>query len=301
MITVEETKQLLTHLGNLDLKQYPDEEVKKAIRGFRAYPLNVTEFHIGNVIYRIRPNTGNKSFTNASDLSYKPQAYNKTYQRASSPQATMFYGSIIPQENLNSEVDMARVIAATEASNLIRNKDSADGVEIVSFGKWRVLDTISLGTVVYSEVERNVTPYAKGRAKYVLELLEKSPDIAQQGKLMMDFIASEFSKKEIRGDFDYIISALFTERIIEKGFDGVIYPSVRAEEKGMNVAILPNVVDNRMRLEGVVECKVYKQGSDILVEDSQVAWINADVSELNFISIEDDIQRRGGKAADRLT
>lgn len=300
MVSVDETKQLLKVLGELDLKGYPSEKVKEAIKGFRAYPLNVTEFHIGNVIYRIRPNSENKSFTKTSDLSYKPQEYNKTYQRASSPQATMFYGSIIPFENLNSEVDMARVIAATEASNLIRNKDSADGVEIVSFGKWRVLDTISLGTVVYSEVERNVTPYAKGRAKYLVELLEKSPDIAEQGKLMMDFIASEFAKKEIRGDFDYIISALFTERIIEKGFDGVIYPSVRAEEKGMNVAIRPSVVDGKMRLEGVVECQVYKQGSEIIIEDSHVAWTSAGVSKLNFISIEEDIKRRGGKAEDRL-
>jgi hypothetical protein len=285
MITVDETKQLLKTLSDLDLTKYPNDLVKDAIKGFRAYPLNVTECHIGNVIYRIRPNTENKSFVNSSDLSYKPQEYNKTYQRASSPQATMFYGSIIPQENLNSEVDMARVIAATEASNLIRNKESPDGVEIVSFGKWRVIDTISLGTVIYSEVDRNVTPYAKARAKYILELLEKSPALAEQGKLMMDFIAAEFSKKEIRGDFDYIISALFTERIIEKGFDGVIYPSVRAEEKGMNVAILPRVVENKMRLEGVVECKVHKQGNQILVEDSKVAWVNGGISHFNFISI----------------
>lgn len=300
MITVDETKQLLKNLGELDLREYPIEKVKQVIRGFRTYPLNVTEFNIGNVVYRIRPNTDGKSFTSATDLSYKPQSYNKTFQRASSPQATMFYGSIIPFENLNSEVDMARVIAATEASNLIRNKDSADGVEIVSFGKWRVLETIRLGTVVYSDIDRNVTPYAKGRAKYLIELLEKSPDIASQGKLMMDFIASEFSKKEIRGDFDYIISALFSERIIEKGFDGVIYPSVRAEEKGMNVAILPNVVDNRMRLEGVVECKVYKLGNEILVEDSQVAWINAGDNSLKFITIQEDIKRRGGNSNDLL-
>lgn len=300
MISVEETKQLLANLGDLDLREYPSEKVKDAIKGFRAYPLNVTEFNIGNVIYRIRPNTDNKSFEKPNDLSFKPQEFNKTFQRASSPNGTMFYGSIIPQENLDSEVDMARVIAATEASNLIRNKDSADGVEIVSFGKWRVLDTISLGTVVYSEIEKNVTPYAKGRAKYLLDLLKESPDKAEQGKLMMDFIAKEFSKKEIRGDFDYLISALFAERIVEKGFDGVIYPSVRAEEKGMNVAILPRVVESKMRLEGVMECRVYKQGEDILVEDSHVAWVNAGDERLKFISIQEDLKKRGGKESDAL-
>lgn len=69
MITVDETKHLLKTLSALDLTTYPKEQVKNAIKGFRGYPLNVTEFHIGNVIYRIRPNPENKSFVKASDLS----------------------------------------------------------------------------------------------------------------------------------------------------------------------------------------------------------------------------------------
>lgn len=292
-MTIELTKQLIDGLSKLDLSKYPVDEVKTQLKGLRHFPFTYTEFHIGNVIYRIRPNSDGKSFEKPADLSYKPQEFNKTFQRASSPNQTMFYGSIIPQDNLETEIDIARVIAATEASRLFRDKNSGDGFELVTFGKWRVLDTIKLGTIVYSEIERNITPYVKNRGKALLEFMKGHPDKEEQGKVMMDFIASEFSKEKINADYDYIISALFTERIVEKGFDGVIYPSVRAEEKGMNVAISPSTVDSKMRLEGVMECKIHKTGTEILIEDSHVAWVNAGDTKLNFRTIKEDMEKRG--------
>ncbi len=287
----EQAKKLLDEFKILDLQAYPVDQVEGLIRSMRVYPICITEFHVGNVIYRIRPNEKGVPFELPADLSYKPQKYNSTFQRASSPNRTMFYGSIVPQDNLDSEIDLARVIAATEASKLIRDKDAPDGVEIVSFGKWRLVDTIQLGTIVFSDVDRNVTPYARNRARTVLELLASAPEKSEAGKLLMDFIASEFAKRDIRGDYDYLISAMFTEHIVAKGYHGVIFPSVRSEEKGMNVAIIPDAAD-KMRLEGVMQCTVAKEGNQIAILDSKVAWVNPGDQKLNFISLAEDLERR---------
>ncbi len=48
-------------------------------------------------------------------------------------------------------------------------------------------------------------------------------------KLINEFFAQQFANPNIRFDTDYIISALFAESKLEYGFDGIIYPSVKAK------------------------------------------------------------------------
>ena len=46
----------------------------------------------------------------------------------------MFYGSVIPAANEQSEIDVGRVIAAAEGSKMFRKKSIVEGKEIVTFG-----------------------------------------------------------------------------------------------------------------------------------------------------------------------
>jgi hypothetical protein len=80
-------------------------------------------------------------------------------------------------------------------------------------------------------------------------------------------------------NFEYLISAKFTENALLFR-NGVLYPSVKAEGTGINVALEPNFVDNYMKLVRVWECFLYKKdekikigkGSDIILEEGQTEF-----------------------------
>lgn len=282
------TQAIIGTLRNLDLSTYPVDEITSNICQLRHFPVHATEFHVGNVVYRIRPNENGKSFKHVHDLSYKPQEYNTTYQRASQPGLTMFYGSIIPKANQQSEIDIGRLIALAEGSKLFKSSEIQEGQEVVTFGIWRLQSTVSLATILHPEIKKNISPFAKQRAKDFMEWLCQHPDIEEQGKAILEFYAEQFAKRVKVGDPDYhyLHSALLVDFMIKKGFDGVCYPSGRVEGKGINVAIHPNFVNDYMRLEGAMECIISKRGKKFACENSKIAWLNAGETELNFKEID---------------
>lgn len=274
MVSADSIPKLLRSLLAINLIHYPVDAIKDHVNQLRSFPLSITDFELNNTIYRVRKNDSFKPFKKRSDLSYPPNG-NPKFQRASTPYLKMFYGAIIPNDNLNTEIDSEMIIAATEGSELMRNKNVTQGYEIVTFGKWKVTKPISLGTIIFPDLERNITTYSKKRCMEVTYILQQSPFKGEKGKLMMNFIANEFAKNNIIGDYDYMISALFTKlKIIDKGFHGVIYPSVRADEKGMNVAILHSIVDSSMKLEQVEECLIIKKGKEVGIETLNIGWPN---------------------------
>lgn len=289
-MSLEETLTLLDGLVKLDLAAYPVDSINQLISQLTSFPARITEFHTGHVVYRVRPNGEGESFTKISDLSYKPQQFNKTYQRASSPEQTMFYGSMVPNDNTQSEIDIGRVIAIAEGSKLFRNKDIKEGQEIVTFGMWRLQDTVSLVSILHPDLEKNITPFAIERATAFMEWLNQFADKRDQGKAILKFYAEQFAKmvEWDEPDFKYLHSALLTKFLIGKGYDGVLYPSGRVEGKGLNVAIAPDFVDSHMRLEGVMECIIAKKGTHIVCDNSKVAWLNAGDTEFNWKIINTD-------------
>ena len=79
---------------------------------------------------------------------------------------------------------------------------------------------------------------------------------------LLAFLASEFSNKVEKGNnYDYMISAIFTELVTKNGADGVLYPSVQSDGYGLCVALHPRVMD-RLKLVKVLECKLIKNGTN---------------------------------------
>ncbi len=282
-----ETKSIIQRLKSLDLSIYPITLIVENLKKLKKFPAYVTEFHVGNVVYRIRPNEGEESFKTVSDLSFKPQEFNTTFQRASHPNQSMFYGSIIPVANQQSEIDAGRVIAMAEGSKLFRDESIEEGQETVTFGMWRLQDTVSLVTILHPDINKNITPFAKERATTFMKWLKGFPEIEKQGKIILEFYAEEFAKLVEMGDPDYhyLHSAILTDFFLDnkkQKFQGVCYPSGRVEGKGINVAIHPDFVNAHMRLEGALECVIAKRGKHFVSENYRVAWVNAGETELNF-------------------
>ena len=83
-------------------------------------------------------------------------------------------------------------------------------------------------------------------------------------RLISTFIAREFSKKVKDGDdHEYKISAAVSERILDNGICGIIYPSVQTEYQGFNIVLPPYVVDENLLLDQSILVQLHIEGKEV--------------------------------------
>ena len=258
---IMDKQTIINRLEALDLSQYPYFEIRELIRELGKVRFVIFTLHPGKTITRARCDGNLKT---VSDLSYKPQQYNKQCQRASTPMRTMFYGCIVPEEQ---NIIDTRFISACESSSLIREGMETSGEQTITFGKWEVIEDIHLLVVIHKDYFHDADNSLLGELKIAYEdFLMKYPDAAKDIDISAKYFAKEFSKKNEDGfDYNYLISAIFTEVVTtDHAFDGVMYPSVQTGgQLGFNVAITPDAVDKKMKLVVAYETQIKKIGEKV--------------------------------------
>jgi hypothetical protein len=264
-----EINAIIDQLKNLDLKTYPKEEVLSLLGKVGKIGYVVVTFHKGKSVMRARPNYNDERFESKNDYSYKPQELNKTYQRASTPKQTMFYATALPDNILPGELDNMRIIGLAESIPMLRDKTKS-GYQKISFGRWTVKEDLHLLAIVHKDKYAEESNYTKELAQAYKQFISTaSTNIQERSFAFTSFLADEFSKEEISGDYDYMISALFTELVIQKGLDGVLYPSVRVGGKGFNLAITPEAT-KKLQLCVAGECSIYKLKERVIIGNDAV-------------------------------
>jgi hypothetical protein len=257
-----DTKEIINKIKGLNLTSYPYFEVQELIRSLGTSGFLIFTLHFGKAITRAR--LGHNYFKK-SELSYKSQEFNTKCQRASTPNRTMFYGTIIEEEY---SLEKSRMIAISECSPLLRGGIDTNGIEKITYGKWTVIDNINLVSIVNRDVFVEVAnnPLLNELKGAYDEFINMESGKQENIELIAQFFAKEFSKKEIQSDSDYFISAVFSEIVSnDLRYDGILYPSVQAGgQLGFNVAITPEAVDTKMRLDLVAESTLYKKGEKSL-------------------------------------
>ena len=220
----------------------------------------------GTFIVRGRVNCNGERFAHKKDISYKPAEQNKLYQRASIPNKTMFYGTIGYDENGERNHRMSIGITLFESIKLIRdNRLMSSGEEVITLGFWKIIKPLKCFTLAGAENFHPKNIVLKNLyQKFILLIEEKN---RQDLKLIYDFISDEFAKPINGNSFEYKVSANFAELIVEKGFDGVIYPSVMTDgENGYNIALTPDAANNKLQLVYVEERTVFKNKEKMITE-----------------------------------
>lgn len=276
----------ISKLKKLKLSEYPIDEINEIIKEFGKFGIVITTLHKGKTIIRARPNEPNETFKTISEISYKPAKFNTTFQRASTPNTTMFYGCVVPENIEKGEFDNARVTATLEASKLYR-QEIENGEEKITFSRWTVTKDIPLVAIVYHKDFINNSSHTNELHTAYQVFLKNNPKDTANSITVTEYLASEFAKKETPHDYDYLISALFTELVISQGFAGVYYPSVRAEGKGFNVAIHPEFVNNNMKAIVSGECSLYKNGKDVVLDNDTIIEISEGKTEFIMQPITD--------------
>lgn len=262
----------INKLKELSLSNYPIDEINQIMEGFGRFGVVVITLHEGKTIIRARPNEPNETFKSVSELSYKPAKFNTAFQRASTPNTTMFYGCVVPENTADGELDNARVTAIFEASKLYRQAIE-NGEEKITFSRWKVIKDIPLIAIIYHKDFINNSSHTNELHTAYQSFLQNNPKDITNSNTITEYLASEFAKKETPHDYDYLISALFTEKVLQKGFAGVYYPSVRVGGQGFNVAIHPEFVNNHMIPIVVGECSIYKKAEHIILDNNTITEI----------------------------
>lgn len=260
-------KTVVESLRKIDLSKRPEKEIKEELNKISSLPFMITTFNSPKEIERAVPNTEKEPvFNTASRLSYKPQEYNTDFQRASTPNNTMFYGSVIPTDLSKEEICNARIIGAAESCDLIRDETKRDDEKLITFGKWRVKEPLELVTIVDPNKQYKVK-YLKELVNAYKDKLSKIPvDSSNEIQKVLAYFSDEFSKTVNHGEnYNYMISAILTEILVihkNNKIDGILYPSVQTDGYGLCVAIRPESM-HKIELVKVLQCKAVRKGKKV--------------------------------------
>ncbi len=279
-------EQAINILKGLDLTKYPYNEVRKQISNIGVVGQLRVTFHPGKSIYRARPNSIDEHFYSKCQLTYKPQHFNETYQRASTPNMTMFYGSVLPEELESEELNESRVVPSYEAVPWLRDK-STKGHRKITYSRWFVTQEINLIAIVQHDKYYDNSSYTRRLMKDFKRFLNENADKKDETIAFTTFLANEFAK-EVKIDHEYLISAAFAQSMVEKGYDGVLYPSVKLDGTGFNVALTPQAADSKLQLGLVVECSAYKYYEKTVLDNDYQAILYPSQTNFELLKIEND-------------
>lgn len=282
-----EIDNIIAELKNLDLTTEPTAKITDLFSKVGKVGYIIITLNKGKTLMRARPNENGERFTNSKQLSYKPQELNKTYQRASTPNKTMFYGTFLPDKIDEGELNNARIISAVESMPWIRDKTTT-GYRNITFGRWTVKAELTLIAIVHKDTFYKESNYTRELVNSYNEFIKnEDKTIIEKSLKFHYFLADEFSKDIIQHT-DYIISAKFVELATEYDhIDGFLYPSLRVAGKGFNVAIKPTSC-SKLGLTVVGECSVYKIKDHTVIGNDCKAELNGNTDEFVLENIESD-------------
>lgn len=242
----------------------PEKEIRELMN--KVWPISniIVHFEEGTPIIRGRPKKPSDKFETKSDYSFKPQESNNSYQRASTPYKTMFYG-VVP-----NTIDISKISSdeLTGMRTSIFCELFHKGIDLketpkISFGRWKVKKGEKINVLAIIQEEKykgsNVLLDKLKMAYDCFVNQNKDENIKNKSLNFGTYLANEFSKDKISNESDYMISAIFSEIVSKrKQFDGILYPSVRTGGEYFNVAINPDVVNSKLELTDVGECPILK-------------------------------------------
>lgn len=269
---VMEIDEIIERFKKMDRSTYPHEEIRQLFNQLGPMVHMSVSYHKGKSLMRARPNYGDEEFRTKKEFSFKPQELNKKYQRASTPNKTMFYATTIGDKLEPGELDNMRVIGMVETIPFLRDPSIEKGYQKISFGRWEVIDDIHLLAIIHKDSYHGERGFIRELYDdYINNLSSAPPEIQERSQKFLKFLAEEYGKDTISNDYDYLFSAIYSEMAVNKGIDGILYPSVRAEGKGFNVALTPEAT-KKLKLVVAGECTAIKHegtiylGNDFITE-----------------------------------
>lgn len=283
--------EVIEAFKELDLSEECASEIDELLKQVGTIGYMIVTLHRGKSIMRGRPIFDEPRFSRRQDFSFKPQSRNCTFQRASTPNRTMFYGSILPEVIKEGDLDNCRLTCVAESMPWLWDK-KASGVKKIAFGRWRVHEPLNLIAIIHKSEYHLASSYTRDLFHIFRDLEVNAPkEVKDRTELFLNFLAEEFSKPVAPNDhLKYQISSYFTENMtFTSDIDGVMYPSTKLEGKGFNIAIKPESVD-KMGLYVAGESIIYKLRENMMVGNSAVVELDGKSEVFEMIEEEKHVE-----------
>ena len=102
--------------------------------------------------------------------------------------------------------------------------------------------------------------------------------------IFWDFLTAKFSNLGIvdSEEPDYLISGVAAELLSDMGFDGASYPSTRCRGIGINIAVKPEIADNRLHCTKVGLLNVRSEDRKLIIEHENTIHLASGVDSFVF-------------------
>lgn len=283
-------KKALSILNNLDLSHDYSDVITSIFQNCWALPAFGVNFQVGEEFIRARPMNPNETrFNKKSDFSFKPQEFNNSFQRASTPRRTMFYAASNRAKISAKDLFSARLVSLAESMKWVRDMQES-GIRKIAYGKWVSNEPLNLVTIVNQHLYHEVNPFVKAVFDDFMVAIKKFPaEVQSEFLCFQDFMAIQFSK-EIKSHLDYQISSVFTEiKCNQSNIDGILYPSFRMDGKGVNIAIKPDSM-HKLDLLATGEFNIYKNKDRTVVGNCASVKLDGKTDVFEMIEDEQDLQ-----------
>lgn len=237
-----------------ELEKVPYEEIYEHVVAVRNKMLPSALLKKGHFIDRVRINQPGDVYKNIEQVSYihdRAVIENHIrFGRANIPKQPVFYGAI-----MSPEIERPREVAFKETSYNYKIRDELTNIsEIFTMSRWRIKEDIEVLEMIFSENVLKHSKYAQDSLANQIKNYKHLP-LAAEMEEQAQFFSNEFARDDIgKGeDYKYKISAAYINYIWDraKHLKGITYPSVQTGYLGQNVALLPEVVETSLELEGV--------------------------------------------------
>lgn len=249
-------QSIVSELEHLDLSRTTPASISKIIERLHHQQILAPKhiLHPETTIIRARPVSDFNEVKYKQDISYVPIEKNTSYQRASTPHNTMYYGVIDRQEKIPNSM----VSCFMECCSCFR-ETAQDGNYYVVIGYWKVIKELTLFSIFnpLSQINRSFSTklFADNFKTYFNETERKishSDAICLHNYLYRQF--TNIASKES----DYWVSSLISEIILSTDIlDGIVYESNQSQDpklcESLCVAIKPQSVDNKLEFIGATD------------------------------------------------
>jgi hypothetical protein len=261
----EALRKAVENIEALSKRESTMDELFAAFQSFRGLPYCLIKLNKGRAIYRARFSDEKTLYTDASAFSYRKDLPNiKGYGRANLPGQSVFYGSLA-----SGEIEEGYITSVFETSGNLRN--DVDGVEHFSFSKWELKEEIEAICILTekSSVVGQFKEMYEGYMAYMKK--QESHDLF---KRFFSMLENEYSKRVKSGSSDeYMLSAVFTSYVFKGSAHPIVYPSVQAGSKGLNIVLDTSKVDQHLRLKTVIAGELHKQGENSVISQTDMAEV----------------------------
>lgn len=244
-------------LKSLDLSTKSDDEIKDLINSyFNIIPFTSGTIPAGSELFRARLNQNDQPYNSIEDIYAPPAQVVKGYGRVNKPGERIFYSA--------SNFKLAAVEVIQDFKYSFNPKQE---VAFLTIGIWRTMVDLHVASIIHDpkihELREDIKKDYKSNQDLLFNGMIKN-ETALASNILLQFFAEEFTKADIKGDYEYKISNFYISSLREANnhiapqfqsekFDGIDYPSVAMKYKGNNQALFIDSVDDKLEFTNAIE------------------------------------------------